>query len=467
MNTTLITNGIGVDAGTMRPLDILISGERVESLLPRGSEVRADRVIDASGRYVLPGIIDSHVHLGSMWGSPYGPRMLAMNGVTTCLDMAGPLDDILEKTPQYGAGLNTAILQFASPPFTFKTNAPSKAEMVELIDKSLAEGALGVKLLGGHYPLTPEVSSTLIKTALERRAYVAWHAGTSAHGSNLEGMIEAVQMADGYPLHLAHINAYCRGAIKNEIDEARTAVELLNANPNIFSESYISPKNGTRLTCGPDGKIQSKVTGNCLRHFGFTEDRDGVRKALLAHKAFAVYDAGGYSDLMTGEDAVKLWESHNTDVGGSFNINPPLPRIALAQAKRDDSSFVVDAISTDGGCIPRNVAISVGLSLVKFGALTLPEFVVKTSVNPARHLRLHDRGHLSEGAAADITGFDYDRQQAVETIVAGKSVMKNGEITGTGITLVTTKAGIPAAERNGFKWIETEFESPEPERYIP
>ena len=86
--------------------------------------------------------------------------------------------------------------------------------MVELIDKSLAEGALGVKLLGGHYPLTPEVSSTLIKTALERRAYVAWHAGTSAHGSNLEGMIEAVQMADGYPLHLAHINAYCRGAIK-------------------------------------------------------------------------------------------------------------------------------------------------------------------------------------------------------------------------------------------------------------
>lgn len=62
MSTTLITNGIVVDAGTMRPLDILISGERVESLLPRGSEVRADRVIDASGRYVLPGIIDAHNH---------------------------------------------------------------------------------------------------------------------------------------------------------------------------------------------------------------------------------------------------------------------------------------------------------------------------------------------------------------------------------------------------------------------
>ena len=31
--------------------------------------------------------------------------------------------------------------------------------MIDLIDKSLEEGALGVKLLGGHYPLEPEVSS--------------------------------------------------------------------------------------------------------------------------------------------------------------------------------------------------------------------------------------------------------------------------------------------------------------------
>ena len=252
----------------------------------------AREVIDFSGLVLQPGIIDSHVHLGTMWGSPYGPRMLAMNGVTTCLDMAGPLDDILDNVPQYGVGINMAILQFASPPFTFKTNAPSKAEMVELIDKSLEDGALGVKLLGGHYPLKPDVSSLLIRTALEKRAYVAWHAGTSEHGSNIEGMLEAVEMADGCPLHLAHINAYCRGAIKPELEETAIAIAELKAHPNIFCESYISPKNGTRLTCSEDGTIQSKVTGNCLRHFGFSEDREGVRKALLARKAFVVYDAG-------------------------------------------------------------------------------------------------------------------------------------------------------------------------------
>ncbi|MBP3439525.1 MAG: amidohydrolase family protein [Sutterella sp.] len=430
--------------------DVAVADGKIAAV-GRDLEGAAREVIDLTGLVLQPGIIDSHVHLGSMWGSPFGPKMLAMNGVTTCLDMAGPLDDILNNVPEYGAGINMAILQFASPPFTFKTNAPSKQEMIDLIDASLEGGALGVKLLGGHYPLKPDVSSTLIKTALERRAYVAWHAGTSEHGSNIEGMIEAVEMADGYPLHLAHINAYCRGAIKNEIEEAKTAVELLKKNPNIFCESYISPKNGTRLTCDAEGKIQSKVTGNCLRHFGFSEDRDGVRKALLAQKAFVVYDAGGYSDLCTGEEGLKRWEAADSDVGGSFNINPPIPRILLAQAKRDDGSFVVDAISTDGGCIPRNVIISQGLSLVKLDVLTLSEFAQKTSLNPARMLRLTTKGHLSVGADADITVYDYATQTPKASFVEGRKVLWNGEIVAKGATVICTEHGRKAIEARGMK----------------
>lgn len=410
-------------------------------------------IIDFTGLTLQPGIIDSHVHLGRMWGSPYGPRMLALSGVTTCLDMAGPLEDVLDSVPEYGAGINMAILQYASPPFTFKNNTPTKEEMVALIDKSLSDGALGVKLLGGHYPLSPETSALLIKTALERRAYVAWHAGTTQHGSNIEGMIEAVEMAAGHPLHLAHINAYCRGAIKPNMEETAIAIDMLKKNPNIMCESYVSPKNGTRLTCDESGKIQSKVTGNCLRHFGFSEDREGVKKALLAGKAFVVFDAGGYSDLMTGEEAVKRWEEAGTDVGGSFNINPPLPRIELAQAKRDDGSFVVDAISTDGGCIPRNVILSQGLSLVKLDILTLPQFVQKTSLNPARMLRLQNKGHLTVGADADITVYDYATQKPVATFVEGRKVLWDGKAISKGATVICTEHGKKAIEKRGMKAI--------------
>ncbi len=438
--------------GINRICDIAIENGSIAAVEPDISAA-AKETINLTGLVAQPGIIDSHVHLGSMWGSPFGPRMLAMAGVTTALDMAGPLEDILDNTPQYGAGINMAILQFASPPFTFRNNTPGKAEMIDLIDRSLDEGALGVKLLGGHYPLTPAVSATLVETALERRAYVAWHAGTSEHGSNIEGMMEAVEMANGHPLHLAHINAYCRGAVHDSIDEARTAIELLKKNPNIFSESYVSPKNGTRLTCDENGQVQSKVTGNCLRHFGFSEDKAGIRAALLARKAFAVYDAGGYSDLMTGEEAVRYWEASNTDVGGSFNINPPIPRILLSQARRDDGAFVVDAISTDGGCIPRNVILSQGLSLVKLDVLTLPEFAQKTSLNPARMLRLTQKGHFTPGADADITVYDYATQKPVASFVAGKRVLWDGKVLGHKATVICTERGRKAIENRGLKAI--------------
>ncbi len=410
-------------------------------------------VEDYTGKVLQAGIVDSHVHLGEMWGSPFGFKMLAMAGVTTALDMAGPLDNVLKNIPTYGSGINTAILQFASPPFTFRNNEPTKEEMQELIETSMREGALGVKLLGGHYPLKPAVSSLLIKTALEHGAYIAWHAGTSEHGSNIEGMREAVELSQGNFLHLAHINAYCRGAIRPEVEETKEAIDLLLANPHIHCESYISPMNGTRLTCAEDGQVQSKVTGNCLRKFGFSTDREGIQQAFKANKVYAVYDAGGYSDLVTGEEGLKLWLDHNSDVGGSFNVNPPLPRVWLAQAKRDDGSFVVDAISTDGGCIPRNVILEQGLSLVKLGILSLSEFAAKTSLNPARMLRLHNKGHLSVGADADITIYDYATQKAVATFVKGKTVFKDGKVYGTGGAVICTDRGREAVEAMGLETI--------------
>ena len=430
-----------------------------------GSSAR--EVIYFTGLVLQPGIIDSHVHLGTMWGSAFGPKMLAMNGVTTCLDMAGPLDDILDNVPQYGAGINMAILQFASPPFTFKSTTPSKQEMETLIDASLEQGALGVKLLGGHYPLTPAVSSELIKTALERRAYVAWHAGTTEHGSNKEGMIEAVEMAASYPLHLAHINAYCRGRVKTVREEAEEAAALLTANPNLWCESYVSPMNGTILTCDSEGRVIDHVTQTCLATFGLPPTAAGNREAIRRGVLFVVRDTGFISELTEGEEALRYWTEKGTATAGSFPVNPALSRFMLAQAKRPDGTFVVDAISTDGGCIPRNVTLSVGLSLVKFGALTLSEFVVKTSVNPARHLRLADRGHLTPGAAADITVFDFERQKAIETIVNGETVMKSGELFGHSMRFITTAKGAPALQSKGFETIEIALSGPEPERFRP
>ena len=128
-----------------------------------------------------------------------------------------------------------------------------------------------------------------------------------------------------------------------------------------------------------------------------------------------------------------------------------MPRIQLAQARRDDGSFVVDAISTDGGCIPRNVILSQGLSLVKLDVLTLSEFVQKTSLNPARMLRLKNKGHLSVGADADITVYDLATQTPVASFVAGQKVLFAGRMMSKGATVICTERGQKAIEARGMR----------------
>ena len=163
---------------------------------------------------------------------------------------------------------------------------------------------------------------------------------------------------------------------------------------------------------------------------------------------------------------MKLWKEHNTDVGGSFNVNPPLPRVWLAEAKRPDGSFVVDAISTDGGCIPRNVILEQGLSLVKLGILTLSEFAAKTSLNPARMLRLDNKGHFSVGADADITVFDLDTQKPVATYVKGKTVYKDGHVYGANGTVICTQYGEQAVKDRGINTIVVDPGKPVADRFI-
>ncbi len=398
------------------------------------------KVIEAKGKVVVPGIIDMHTHMRTQLGHPHAQRMIALAGVCTTLDMAGPLQNILDSIPGSGAGVNIAILEAARNGFTLTSNRPDAAERNALIDKTLEEGGIGIKLLGGHFPMDLDISELFVEDCAKKNAWIAWHAGNSQNGSNIKGFADAVECSHGRFLHVAHINSYCRGQVKEETQEALEAIEILKSNPNIFSESYLSPLNGTRFNIEENRPV-SKVTETCLRKVGCEPSYDGMKRAILLGRAGVLYDDGTIGRLLYGHEGVEYWEKKKTQTTGSFSVNPAVSRFLLAQAKRKDGSFVVDCFSTDGGCYPRNVIVENGLLLIKFGAISLREFAIKSSLNGARALNLPSKGHLGVGADADVTILDIEAEKAFATIVGGNVIMEEGKLCGSGTTIICDERG--------------------------
>lgn len=450
----LLKNGMLVDyaTDTVRAADIAVKDgtiARIETGIDAGD---AGTLYDLEGMTVMPGMIDPHVHVSAWLGGGIGHSMMARAGVTTALDMSGPGESVFDLVRSHGAGLNIATIEYVRPGHTVSSAEPGDAEISALLDKVMKHGSIGVKMLGGHYPLTPEATRRCVKMAATYNAYIAFHAGTTNKGSNIEGFLEAVEIADGLPLHLAHINAYCRGTVKPYMEETEIAVQTLIDNPNIVSESYLSPLNGTSAEI-IDGVPGSNVTKRCLGTGGFSADEKGMADAIMAGWAQINYPYGGETLLITGREGVEYWKSRKTDTTVSFAVNQVEPRVRLACAKRADGSFVVDGICTDGGGIPRNVTIPLGIALIELGGLSWKEFVQKTSYTPARMMGLVNKGTLAEGKDADITVIDTVRRCAAMTFVDGAICLHKGAVFGRGGKIITTREGEAYVKSKGLETI--------------
>jgi dihydropyrimidinase len=102
MATTLITGGTVVSATGRVDADVLIDGEKIVAVVNPGSTVfgsdlaaSADVVVDATGKYVIPGGIDAHTHFELPFGGTEasdsfetGTRAAAWGGTTSVIDFA-------------------------------------------------------------------------------------------------------------------------------------------------------------------------------------------------------------------------------------------------------------------------------------------------------------------------------------------------------------------------------------------
>jgi dihydropyrimidinase len=92
--TLLVKNGTIVTASDLYRGDVFVDGETI-AMIGSSLAIAADRVIDATGKYVLPGGIDVHTHLDMPFGGTRsaddfesGTKAAAHGGTTTIVDFA-------------------------------------------------------------------------------------------------------------------------------------------------------------------------------------------------------------------------------------------------------------------------------------------------------------------------------------------------------------------------------------------
>jgi len=362
--------------------------EWVDGKAPVPAET-TDTVIDASGKYVMPGFIDLHVHLREP-GLEYketiatGAMAAAAGGFTCVCPMPNtkPSTDTPEKI--------RALLE--------KAKADAKIHILPI-------GAISIGQEG------KELAD--IKGMAKAGAVAFSEDGKSVMNSALyaEGLKLAAEAGVPVFAHCEDIDLV-RGGVMNAGERAKELglPGITNAVEDIITarDIFLARETGVQL------------------HLCHCSTKDSVKMIAMAKEEGLPVsgETGPHYFTMIDEEIPKDW--------GNYKMNPPLrgkeDKEALIQALQDN---VLEAIATDHaphskeekeqsmlkspfGIVGSETAYALTVTeLVQTGKLTMKQLVERMSASPAKILGIN-KGSLAAGMAADITIADTDTRWTVD-----------------------------------------------------
>lgn len=384
---TIIRNATLVNEGEIFKKNLVIEDERIVALLSPVDDESAfftsfDQEIDATGMYLLPGVIDDHVHfrdpgLTHKADMESESRAAATGGVTSYMDMPNTLPqttDLDALEAKFAAAAQKSLVNYSF--FFGVTN--TNGSLLPSLDK---KHVCGVKLFMGsstgnmlvdktdalkqiftHSPMLimahcEDQQIILANTERVKAAHgddpdVLFHPQIRSEEACYRSTAQAVLLAKetGARLHIAHVSTARELELFSPApltEEKRITAEACVAHLHFTDGDY--SRLGTRIKCNPAIKGEA--------------DRKALREGL----------SDGRIDVIGTDHAPHLLEEKK---GGSLKAVSGMPMVQFSLVTM--------------------------LEMVDEGVLDLPLLVEKMCHAPARLFQIKERGYLRPGYKADL-----------------------------------------------------------------
>jgi imidazolonepropionase len=329
---------------------LVVEGERVTWTGPAARAPAADTIVDASGRAVLPGFVDSHAHL--VFAGERGAEFAAR--------MAG--------SAYSAGGIRSTVTATRAA-----SDATLRAGLRRLAREMLRQGTTTFECKSG-YGLTVADEARSVALAAEvtpEVTYLGAHVVPAGYSASDYVDLVCGPMLEACAPHSRWVDVFCeRGAFS--ADEARA---VLRAG---MSRGLLPRVHANQLGYGPGVSVAVDVGAASADHCTFVSDSD----------VDALASSGTVATLLPGAE---------------FGTRQPYP-----DARRLLSAGVVVALATDcnpGSSYTSSMPFCVALA-VRDMRMTTSEAVWSATAGGARALRRSDIGFLAPGAKADLIMLD-------------------------------------------------------------
>ncbi|MFY2790296.1 dihydropyrimidinase [Rhodococcus sp. KRD162] len=407
MTTTLISGGTVVSPTGRQLIDVLIDGEKIVALLSPGAATfgvdlaaGVDRVVDATGKYVVPGGVDAHTHMEMPFGGTTasdsfetGTRAAALGGTTTIVDFAVQtpgqrLQDTMAAWHEKASG-NCAV-DYGFHQIIGDVDDDALSAMGELISEGVSSFKLFMAYPGVYYSTDGQILRAM-QEASRTGALMMMHA---ENGIAIDELVKQ---------HIARgeTSPYFHGASRPwQLEEEAThrAIMLAEVTGAPLYVVHVSAKQALEQIAWARGRGQNVFGETCPQYLYLSLEEQlgapGFEGAKWVCSTPLRSRAEGHQD--------ELWKFIRTgDVAGVATDHCPFCMKGQKELGLDDFSKIPNGI---GGVEHRMDLMYQG---VADGRITLERWVEVCSTTPARMFGMYPRkGIIAPGADADVVIYD-------------------------------------------------------------